>query len=180
MNRNLCVLMVGALALAATAMPVPAQDSPVKIAVVDLDRVVAQSAVGKQLQTKLEKFQTDAKAEIDVIQNKANDIRKRVAEGGNSLSEEKLAELQKEYEDQQIALRRLRDDKQREGQKLQSEGLHEIELKLQPVFEAIQAEKGFDLILNNVPGVVVMANERVDITAMVVERFNALDTSSGG
>ena len=36
---------------------------------------------------------------------------------------------------------------------------------------------GLDLILNNVPGIVVMANERVDITGVIVERLNA---QSGG
>ena len=87
--------------------------------------------------------------------------------------QEKLAELQKQWEDAQIGIRRYRDDKQREGQKIQAEGLREIEKQLQPVFEKIRDESGYDLILNNVPGVVVMANEKVDITAMVVERFNA-------
>ncbi len=89
------------------------------------------------------------------------------------LSEDKLNQLQKDYEDATIDIRRFQDDKQREGQKMQTEGLRVIEKQLQPVFEKIREEGGYDLIINNVAGVVVMANDKVDITPLVVERLNA-------
>ncbi len=76
-------------------------------------------------------------------------------------------------------MRRFRDDKQREGQKMQEESLREIERMLEPVFEQARQEMGLDLILNNVPGVVLMAGERVDITAMMIERFNAAPQAEG-
>ncbi|MCP4661404.1 MAG: OmpH family outer membrane protein [bacterium] len=155
-----------------------AQESNIKLAVVDLDRIVALSAAGKELQTRLEKFQQDVQVEAEVMSNEAKEIRQRLVDGANSLSDEKLAELQKQLEDKTIAMRRLRDDKQREGQKIRAEGLREIERLLQPIFEKIRDEENYDLILNNVPGVVVMANERVDITQKVVDRLNA--TPSGG
>ena len=51
--------------------------------------------------------------------------------------------------------------------------MRDIEIKLQPVFEKIRDDMGYDLILNNVPGVVVMSNARIDITELVVERLNS-------
>jgi len=153
-----------------------AQEAPIKIAVVDLERVIAQSKSGQELQTKLEGFQQQIKTEADAIAAEARDIRQRMTDGVNTLSEDKLAELQKEYEDKQIAMRRFRDDKNREGQKMQEEGLRQIEQQLQPVFEKVRDDNGYDLILNYVPGVVVMAGERVDITNQVIEILN----SSGG
>jgi len=54
-----------------------------------------------------------------------------------------------------------------------------IEKQLEPIFKKIQEENGYDLILNNVPGVVVMANENVDITQLVVDRMNA-EAGAGG
>lgn len=163
----LCAL--AGLLLAGTAQ---GQDA-IKIAVVDLEAVVAQSSSGKALQAKLEKFQQDVQVEADALAENARGIRTRMAEGANTLTAEKLAELQKQYEDETIKMRRLRDDKQREGQKMQAEGLREIERQLEPIFKQIQEQEGYDLIINNVPGVVVMANERVDITGMVVGRLNA-------
>lgn len=149
-----------------------AQDGPIKIAVVDLDRVIAQSKAGKDLQAKLEKFQQDIKNQGEAMNEEARQLRQRMTDGVNSLAEDKLAQLQKEYEDKQIAMRRFRDDKQREGQKMQEEGLREIEKQLQPVFEKVRATGGYDLILNYVPGVVIMAGERLDITQKVVDTLN--------
>lgn len=159
--------------LAVPALPSLAQEAPLRIAVVDLDTVVAESPAGKALQKKLEAFQQQAKAELDALNSAAASIRQRATEGANSLSEEELANLQKQFEDKQIEMRRLQDDKQRQGQKMQNEGLAEIERLLGPVFEKVRAEGNYDLILNRVPGVVVMANPRIDITRQVIERLEA-------
>lgn len=154
-----------------------AQDGPIKIAVVDLERVVALSNSGKALQAKLEQFQRDVQAQAEKQKSDMEGLRQRISEGTNSLSEDKLAEMQKQYEDMGIGLRRLRDDKQREGQKIQAEGLKEIEGVLEPVFKKIQEEQGYDLILNYAPGVVVMASAKVDITDSVVALVNAAQGS---
>ncbi len=169
-------LLTGALLLCGGAAV--AQEISIKIAVVDLERVVGLSNQGQDLNAQLKKFQEDVQVEGDKMTTAANELRQRMAEGGQSLSEEKLSEMQKELEDKAIEIRRFRDDKQRAGQKMQTEGLREIERQLEPIFKAIQEEGGYDLILNNVPGVVVMANERIDITQMVVDRMNA--AGSGG
>ena len=111
------------------------------------------------------------------MQNDAQAIQQRITDGANSLSADKLAELNKELEDATIALRRYRDDKQREGQKMQEEGLLAIEEVLQPIFAQVRDEQGFDVILNRVPGVVLMISERVDITPLMVQQLNS---TSGG
>ena len=140
-----------------------------KIAVVDLERVVILSPQGKALQSKLEKFQEDVRNEAEGMNKIAQDIRRKVQEGANSLSEDKLAELQRQFEDQSIKIRRFTDEKQREGQKMQQQGLKDIEKELEPVMKQIQTQHGFDLILNNTPGIVVMTSEKVDITQLVIE-----------
>ncbi len=169
------VLILGGL----LAMPAADAQEAIKIVVVDLERVVAQSAAGKALQTQLAQFQEETKTQGEAKAAMARDIRQRIADGANSLSEDKLNQLQKDYEDAGIDIRRFQDDKQREGQKLQTEGLREIERQLQPIFESIRDENAYDLILNNVAGVVVMANEKVDITAKVIEKLNAAAGTSG-
>ena len=139
-----------------------------KIAVVDLERVVILSPQGKALQSKLEKFQEDVRNEAESMNKISQDIRRKVQEGANSLSEDKLAELQRQFEDQSIKIRRFTDEKQREGQKMQQQGLKDIEKELEPVMKQIQTQHGFDLILNNTPGIVVMTSEKVDITQLVI------------
>lgn len=177
-GRGAVLMLVAVLLLGSGVLPLGAQETTIRIAVVDLEVVVARSEAGKQLQASLEGFQKQIQDEGKAMADKARDLQRRMAEGRNSLAEEKLAELEKQYEDETIALRRFRDDKQREGQKMQTEGLQEIERQLEPIFKEIQEQDGYDLILNNVPGVVVMANPKVDITPRVVELLNAKAASS--
>ncbi len=158
--------------------PVVAQEAPLKIAVVDVEVVVAESPQGKALQVRLEQFQTQTQAEMQRLQNDAQAIQQRITDGANSLSEDRLSELNKELEDATIAMRRYRDDKQREGTKIQEEGLVGIEQVLQPVFAQVRDEMGFDLILNRVPGVVLMISERVDVTALMIQRLNQATTAT--
>ncbi|MBZ0112108.1 MAG: OmpH family outer membrane protein [Thermoanaerobaculia bacterium] len=159
--------------LSISALPLLAQDAPLKIAVVDLDLIVSESPAGKALEAKLQDFQKQARAEFDAMNEKARGIRQRLTDGANSLAPEELANLQKQFEDEQLKIRRLGDDKTREGQKMQSEGLQQIEKQLEPIFQSIRDENGYDLILNRVPGVVVMVGERIDITQKVIDRINA-------
>lgn len=166
------VLVMSAVLVAVPAS-LGAQEGGLKLAVVDVEAVVGQSTPGQELQARLQSFQQEISQELETLNQKAREIRQRATDGANSLSEERLNELNKQYEDATIAVRRFRDDKQREGQKMQEEGLREIERLLEPVFAQVREETGYDLILNRVPGVVLMASERVDITALMIERFNA-------
>lgn len=176
------ILVQGGFQAVAAQETATAESTAIKIAVVDLEQVFVQSNPGKALQAKLEKFQNDVQAQGTEMTDKANDIRKRAAEGGQSLTDDKLAELQTQYEDSTIAIRRFREEKQREGEKLKNDGLRVIEQQLEPIFKQIRNERGYDIILNNVPGVVVMASDKVDITKEIVERLNASTSStpSGG
>ena len=164
----LVLLVIGGLAPFAAA-----QDRAINIAVVDLERVVAQSKGGKALQAKLNAFQSQVQAQGEAMAADAQKLREKIESGGAALKPVELAELQKAYEDATVKIRRFKDDKQREGQKIQSEGLRRIEVALQPVFAKIKEEQKLDLILNNVAGVVIMAGESVDITEPVLARVNA-------
>ncbi|MEM8961762.1 MAG: OmpH family outer membrane protein [Acidobacteriota bacterium] len=170
--------MLSALALAVLfTVPATAQDS-LRIAVVDLERVVQGSPLGQDLGQKLEALQQEAQTQLDALGTEARDLRQRLTDGANTLSAEMLADLQKQFEDKTIEMRRLRDDKQREGQKLQAEGLRSIEQQLEPVFRQLIDQDGYDLILYR--DVVVMANQSVDITALVIERMNAAGAGAAG
>ena len=59
-----------------------------------------------------------------------------------------------------------------EAQKMQQAGLQQIETQLEPIFEQFQNENGYDLILNHVSGVVVMASDKVDITEQLIQLLN--------
>ena len=178
LKRNVRIAMLGMATLILAGAAV-AQQAPLRIAVIDLDRLVAESVIGRQLQNKLEEFQRSVQAEGKGLADQARATQKLITDGANSLSQDRLAELQAKYEDESIEVRRFTEKKQREGAKMRDDGLKEIEDKLQPVLDKVQSEGNYDLILNRALGVVVMASDRVDITDQVIVAFDEAAAAGG-
>ncbi len=149
-----------------------AQDGSIKIAVVDIQVVVGQSTAGQELQQRLSQFQQAAQQELRQQAEAMQALGQQVA---SATDQAEAARLRKQYEDETLAAQRLRDDKQREGQKMQEEGLRAIEKEIAPIFEAVQASEGYDLILARTPGLTLMVSDRVDITQLVIDRYNAVE-----
>lgn len=162
------VSLLGSTVAPQTAL---AQEEPIKIAVVNMDQVIAQSAAGSALNEKLQAFQEEAQGQVEDQQKRIQELRQKVSDGVNSEDQAQLVNLQKQFEDATVQLRRFRDDKAREAQKIRAEGLQEIEKQFEPVFAAIQEEFDYDLILNQQAGVVMMVGERINITQMVIDRL---------
>lgn len=152
---------------------VPAQDAPLKIAVVNVDRIAAQSPSGMALQARLQEFQQQLNQELLARQTAANEIQRRIAEAPDTMSVVERLALEREYQDALTAYQRFQQDKQREGQALQAEGLARVQAELQPVLVAIQEEQGFDLILNMNDNAIVLVSTRVNITQLVLDRLAA-------
>jgi len=173
-NVRSAILGTAILMLAGAAT---AQETTIRFAVIDLDRLVAQSVAGKDLQNRLEEFQKQVQMEGTALADRARATQKLLSDGANSLSEERLTELQEQYEDESIKVRRFTETKQREGAKLRDDGLKRIEEKLQPVLDKVQNDGSYDLILNRALGVVIMASDRIDITAQVIVAFDAVEAA---
>ncbi|MFQ5349675.1 MAG: OmpH family outer membrane protein [Thermoanaerobaculia bacterium] len=177
-TKNVRIAVLGMAILMLAAGTAGAQEAPLRIAVIDLDRLVALSKAGQALQQKLEVFQRQVQTEGTALADRARATQKLISDGANSLSHDRLAELQAQYEDEGTEVRRFTEKKQREGAKLRDDGLKEIEGKLQPVLDQIQTSGNYDLILNRALGVVVMASDRVDITDQVLVAFDAAEGGS--
>ena len=164
-------LALSLLAFTPLAQPVAAQEEPIKIAVVNMDQVIAQSAAGSALNEKLQAFQAEAQTQIEAQRKTIEELRQKVSDGVNTEDQAQLVNLQKQYEDATLQLRRFSDDKQREAQKIRNEGLQDIQKQFDPVFDAIQEEFNYDLILNQQSGVVLLVGDRINITQMVIDRL---------
>lgn len=170
MLRNTLILV--AVAIMAAPFAIAQDDAPPKIAVIDIDRVLVQSELGKQLQEKIKKVADDAQAKGESISQQARDIQQKLQEGQASLSESQQSEMGKKLQDFQIQLRRLEDDTKREVQRLQQEGLAGIQQKVRPVLSKIQEASNYDLILSANDSAIISWTPRVDITKRVIDELN--------
>jgi len=159
---------VAALVLAA-ALPAAAQS---KVAVIDVQRVVAESDPGKEAIQKL-KVVSDAKVqEGQTLQQEMATLQEQFNKQRYTVSEQRLAEMTKELEDKNIAIRRFEDDAKRELEEARRRELGGLEERILPIINQIGQEEGITVIFNKFQSGLVYADEAVDITDDVIRRFN--------
>jgi outer membrane protein len=174
------ILFVTALASFFALLPsaaVAQVGAAARIAVIDSDRIVTESTRGRAALETLRTRQDEKLAEGRQIQQEINDLRRRIDEGQMSLAPERLAELRKQYEDRMIAFRRFQDDADRELSTLRDDALSGIERDVLTIIQQIGEEGGYTLIFNKFQSGLVFADDTVDITDQVIQRFN---TAGGG
>jgi outer membrane protein len=161
------------VAVAALAVPAFAQTTqPARLAVIDVQRVLANSSQGKAASERLKKMQEDrvarAKAMDDEMQKLDADINSKKL----SLSEDKLTEMAKQLSDKKISAQRFAQDAEREMGEARDRALLELENKIKPVIDAIGKEMGLAAIFNKFESGLVYASDAIDITDTVIKRFN--------
>ena len=161
-----------ALLAAAAEAQAPAA-RPLKIAIIDSDRVVAESTRGKAALERLKTLQEAKVAEGRRLTQELADLRKRLEDGRLSLAPDKLEELRKQIQDKGIALERFQADAQRELEEERERALAGIEREILGVIDQVGKEQGYTLIFNKFRSGLVYAEEAVDISPLVIQRFDA-------
>ena len=166
------LFVAGVVATAAlVALPVSAQSAQ-KVGVIEVQRIVQDSAVGKESLARIQKVSAAKQEDLTKRQTELRDLEKRIQEQGKSLSEDAMEKLQKDYQQKALDLKRFQDDAQRELEELQRRELTELEKKVLPVIEAVSKELGYSLVFNKFQSGLLYADEAVDITAAVIQKFN--------
>ena len=176
--RGACLAIVLNLGLALPAMaqtPVATgQDGrPLKIAVINGDRALAESNIGAQVQ---QEAQSAASQWETRIRDKQAEIDTKVAQAQEqrlTLTDDALARLQQEIEQLRVDLQRLQADYQRAVQRFGSEAQTRINAVLIPAVEQMATANGYDLILDTrIDGILYFANA-IDITDEFITMVNA-------
>ena len=167
---------------ASVALPVAGQTAAApsvpKVAVIDVQRLVVESAAGKEAQGRVKKIVDEKQTESEKLQKELQTMQQKLSDQGPSMSDEKRDQLNKEYQEKGISYKRFQDDAQREVQEAQQKELNELERRVMPVINLVGKEKGYTLIFNKyAPGMLVYADDAVDITEEVLHRFNAQVTA---
>jgi outer membrane protein len=169
MTRSVIRTAALAALVFAVALPAVAQS---KVAVIDVQRVVSESDPGKQAIQKLKGI-SDAKVqEGQNLQQELATLQEQFNKQRFTVSEERLAEMQKELEDKNIAIRRFEDDAKRELDDARRRELGGLEERILPIINQLGQEQGITVIFNKFQSGLVYADEAVDITDEVIRRFN--------
>jgi outer membrane protein len=161
------------IAMAALAAPMFAQNTPGRVAVVDVQKVLTQSVAGKAAYEKLKKMQDERVAKAKQMDDEMKKLDADLTTKRISLAEDKLAEMQKQLADKKINMQRFAQDADREIGEARDRELQALQVKIEPVIDAIGKEMGLALIFNKFESGLVYASDAVEITDTVIQRFNA-------
>jgi outer membrane protein len=169
---GLVALAVGpALAQAPAAAPAT---GTTKIGVIEVQRIVQESAIGKESLARVQKLQQGKQEELQKRQKELRDLEQKIQEQGKSLSEDAMEKLQKDYQGKAVDLKRFQDDAQRELEEAQRKELGDLEKRIMPVINDVAKEQGYQLVFNKFNSGLLFADDRsVDLTEAVITKFNS-------
>lgn len=164
------VLILGASGLArAQGAPPP----ELRLAVVDMDRVMVESEMGKTEQAGLDKLKADRTNIITSKQKELEAMEEQIRSASLSWSDEKRDETSRQYEARRIELRRLNEDATRDVQAEFNRSLQKMQRAALEVTMGIGKERGFTLIFEKNTAPVLYATDAIEITSEVIQRLNA-------
>ncbi len=173
MTRRLLVFSLPVLLLIAAAPSALAQDAA-RVAIVNVELVVAESIEGKELREFLLQVETRTRTALEANAREVETLRQSAPGKGP----DELRTIQHQIEDLQRESQRLADDAQRRASSREEQTLQQINERLRPIIQQLIAEGGYDLILNASIGGVLHASARVDLTPRVIEMLQAQEAQS--
>ena len=178
-TRALVPYLIAAILASVVATPLAAQ-SPIKVAVIDVNRIMTDSQRGKAVIETIDKLQAERAAQLKTLNDELVEMQKRFQEGRLSLAEDKLVQLQAQIEDRTRAFQRAREDAERDVQKRRNDEIDKVEAAVFPIINTIGEEGGYTLILNKFQSGLVYADEQIDITDQVIQRLDAGAPATSG
>lgn len=140
-----------------------------RVAVVDLQRAVTETEDGRRALGRLKRWMGNRQSEIDEEQARVGRLKKAFdAMEDGPAKRERAEELQKAYVDLQGRFVEL----QREAAERESKATQPILTRMQRILAHIGQSEGYSLIVERAQGGVMWAPSSLDITDLVIQRYN--------
>ena len=174
MTRNLLTAAaVAVLCLTYTARTVEAQE--VKIAYVDLQKALLEVEDGKAAKAKLKGMFNKRQKQLDVEQEKLKTFKDKLETELKSdlLSDDKKKEKMLEYQQRFYELQQLYVSLQKELGEAEAKETKKIFTRFREILKDIGQTKGYTIILEKTESSVLWARADLDITDLVIQKYNA-------
>ncbi len=162
---------------AQVAQPAQAVQPPfpegTQYAFVNIQRIAAESAAGMTLTGKVQALNQQKLNELNERNKALQAAQQKLDAGATVLSPTAIAQLQKDIERQQIDIQRFTEDAQTEVANLQTQLQDEFQLRLSPIIQDVANQRGLHLIFSVVDSGLVWADQSLDVTTEVIEKFDA-------
>jgi len=179
---NVALVSAAAL-LGATAAPVgaqaPANCGGVRIAFIDVQRVLARSAAGVAARDQLEREKTGMQREMDAKRIELEKLRDELEKKGPLMAADARRDKQEQFERKRRDASRLMDDYQKELEKKEQLLLQRVLQDLSGVIDRIGKERGCYLIVEKRGASVLYASNEADLTDEIIRAYDQQPGAKG-
>ncbi len=169
--RNGKLWLAAAAVAAVTVLGGAAYAEGIKVAVIDVNKILNESEAGKEAKVKMEARYEELKKKIEVKNDEAKKMKEELDKQKILLGKEKLKEREDALKAKVDELRQLTQESEKEMQNRQGEVTREILKAIEGRLDKYIADEKFDLVLEKSAGV-IHSNPSLDITAKVLELVN--------
>jgi Skp family chaperone for outer membrane proteins len=167
----------GQAAAGAPAQTATGASTSTKIAVIDIERIAAESAAGKALFASL-------KAENDKIQEEVAKREQEIRDMSTKLNSEILSQdakvrLQRDIDRKRTDAQRWLQDQQQDFEAKRQEGEAKFQESLEPIVRAVATEHQIGLIIRATPGLTFVLDQALDISQLVVQKLDSTPPAGG-
>ncbi len=167
-----CAVVAALLIMILTPFLVRAQTPSVKIAYIDLQKVMLESDKGKEarksLTDELEKRKKELSQKQDELQKMKDSLEKQVA----MITPEARADKEKQYQTRLKDYQRISTDYQTELQQRDQEFTQKILKDLEDLIRNLGESEKYTVILEKTQGGILFASPSMDITDKVIAAYN--------
>jgi len=174
---RIVIVAVAAFVLANAASTVEAQ---VKIGVVDLQRAINETEDGRQAKRRLTKLFEERQKKLDAAQESLKAQKESIERQQDVLSEDALKKKVEKYQEDLMALQTEYVDYQRELSTAEAELTKKILDKMQGILRRIGQTDGYTMIIEANEGGVVWVPSNLDLTDVLIQRYNSQAKKGGG
>lgn len=165
------VTVVAALLL--TAAVAPEAQAQTKVAVVDLQRAMNETEDGRKAKARLQRLFKQRQVTLDKKQSKLKKMKEDVERQKDVLSQQALQQRLEKYQEAFVQLQTVYVEYQRELAAKEAELTKSILERMQAILRRIGQKKGYALIVEINEGGVIWAPNNLDLTDVVIQRYNA-------
>ena len=175
--RGVLIVVVGVVLAVADSgvaqQPAPAAPaSSVRIAYIDVQRVLARSSAGVAAREQLEREKAVMQKEMDSTRVELEKLRDELEKKGAMLTPEARREKQEGFERKRRDAARMMDDYQKELEKKEQILLQKVLQELSGVIEKLGKDKGYYMIVEKRGASVLYASPDADLTDDVINAYN--------
>jgi outer membrane protein len=180
--KRVALPLLAALATSTVVQLVPreAEAQAAKIAVVDLQRAINETEEGRKAKDRLKKLFESRQQGLDKKQQDLKKLKDELDQQKNVLSRDALEAKVESYQKQLVDLQQLYVEYQRELAEKEGELTKVIVERMERILRRIGQADGYSLIVERSEAGVIYVPTNLDVTDVVIQRYNAGEGAEGG